>query len=223
MTVTQWEGFPTTKILFNSTVSTPGARFCTFEIKDFYYGSPMEYCKYMRIQLSSIPQDVIDQYNLETIKHDGWVYINIKKIMPGLKQAGKIDNDHLWTHLEKYGYAPFWHTPDLWKNETRDIILILVVDDFGIKLTSSQDSEHLSSELEDLYVTTKDCEGTNVLGLTLNRYYTTKTVKITCPSMSSRPSTNYSTQTLWIPRTYTTNGKITYMEHPHSNLTQRTT
>ena len=71
--------------------------------------------------------------------------------------------------------------PGLWKHITRPIQFTLVVDDFGIKLTSSQDSEHLSSELEDLYVTTKDCEGTNVLGLTLNRYYTTKTVKMYMP------------------------------------------
>ena len=33
----------TTKILFNGTLSTLGAQFCTFETKDFYYGSLMEY------------------------------------------------------------------------------------------------------------------------------------------------------------------------------------
>ena len=48
----------------------------------------------------------------------------------------------------------------------------LVVDDFGIKFTSSQDAEHLSIVLEGLYVITKYWEGTNVLGLTLNWDYT---------------------------------------------------
>ena len=51
VTTTQCAGLVTTKILFNSTVSTPGARFFTFDINDFYYGSPMKYYEYMRIQL----------------------------------------------------------------------------------------------------------------------------------------------------------------------------
>ena len=66
--------------------------------------------------------------------------------MPGLKQAGKIANDHLCTHLKK-GYAPVPHAPALCKHETRDIIFTLVVDDFGIKFTRTQDAEQISSEL----------------------------------------------------------------------------
>ena len=54
----------------------------------------------MWIKLSSILQEIIDQYNLEVIQHDGWVYIKIQKGMPGLKQAGKIDNYRLCTHLK---------------------------------------------------------------------------------------------------------------------------
>ena len=64
-TATQCAGLVTTKILFNSTVSTPGARFFIFDIKDFYYGRPMINCDYMRIQLADIPQEIIDQYYLE--------------------------------------------------------------------------------------------------------------------------------------------------------------
>ena len=49
-TATQCAGLVTTKILFNSTVSTPGARFCTFYIKDFYYVSLMRNCEFMRVR-----------------------------------------------------------------------------------------------------------------------------------------------------------------------------
>ena len=59
VTATQCGVLLTTKTLFNSTVSTPGARFFTFDIKDFYYGSTMIDCEYMRIQLADIPQEII--------------------------------------------------------------------------------------------------------------------------------------------------------------------
>ena len=45
----------TTKLLLNSTISTPGARFLTADIKDFYYGNPLDEFKYMRMLLADIP------------------------------------------------------------------------------------------------------------------------------------------------------------------------
>ena len=85
VTETQCAELVNTKILFNITVSTPGDRFCTSDIKYFYYGSPMRDCGYMKIQLTLIQQDIIYQYDLDTIQHEGWVYIEIQKVMPGLK------------------------------------------------------------------------------------------------------------------------------------------
>ena len=108
-----------------------------------------------RIHLSDIQHEIIDQYNLEAIQNYVWVYIDAQKLIPGLKQSSKISNDRLCTHLEKYGYAPVWHTPTLWKDETRNIIFTLVVDNFGIKFTIRQDAAYLSSTLEYLYVITK--------------------------------------------------------------------
>ena len=55
--------------------------------------------------------------------------------MTGLKQGGKIANECLCIHLEKYVYATVQNKPTLWKHETRDIIFTLVVDYFGIKFT----------------------------------------------------------------------------------------
>ena len=39
-----------------------------------------------------------------------------------------------------YGYAPVWHTPALWKHETRYIIFKMVVYGFGINFTISKDA-----------------------------------------------------------------------------------
>ena len=54
-------GIATVKIHLNSTISTPGARYSTIDIKDFYLGTPMSEYKYMRIPIGMIPQVIIDQ------------------------------------------------------------------------------------------------------------------------------------------------------------------
>ena len=49
----------------------------------------------MRMALKDIPEEIIEQYHLRTMASDSWVYMQIEKGMPGLKQAGKIANDRL--------------------------------------------------------------------------------------------------------------------------------
>ena len=40
-----------TKCILNSTISTPGSRFITLDIKNFYYNTPMGRCEHMKISL----------------------------------------------------------------------------------------------------------------------------------------------------------------------------
>jgi hypothetical protein len=51
---------PTVKLLINSVISTPGARFFTMDIKNFYLCMPMSQYEYMRLKLSDMPEDVIE-------------------------------------------------------------------------------------------------------------------------------------------------------------------
>ena len=132
-TTTHCAGLTTTKCLINSTISTPGARFMTLDIKYFYYGTAMARYEYMKLALACIPDKIIEQYNLNTPSSDGWVYLNISKSMPGLKQSGRIANDRLKAHLAKFGFAPVPRTPALWKHNIKPIWFSLVVDDFGVK------------------------------------------------------------------------------------------
>jgi hypothetical protein len=46
----------------------------------------------MRLPLLIIPDKIIAKYNLKAISVDGWVYIEIRKWMYGLKQAGLLAN-----------------------------------------------------------------------------------------------------------------------------------
>ena len=67
----------TTKCLLNSTISTPGARFITLDIKNFYYNTPIGRYEYMKISLAIIPDEIIAQYNLLQLASNGWVYLEI--------------------------------------------------------------------------------------------------------------------------------------------------
>ena len=95
----------TTKIMINSTISTPGAKFMTMDLRDFYCGTPMEYYEYIRILLYSIPQEIIDQYELVSIEENSWIFIEIHKGMSVLKQAGKLS----MTAFKKNGKTWLWN------------------------------------------------------------------------------------------------------------------
>ena len=93
----------TVKILINSTISTPHARFCEFDIGNFYMGTPMSRYEYMFICLQDIRPDINQQYNLNTIAKDGKVYVEIRKDMYGLPQAGILANKLLQKILQSSG------------------------------------------------------------------------------------------------------------------------
>ena len=180
-TATQCASLITTKLLLNSTISTPNAKFSCIDIKNMYYGTPMEKYEYMRIKYDEIPENVKQKYNLRAIQHNGWVYIQIRKGMPGLKQAGRIANERLTKHLERYGYVPVDRTPSLWKHRTRPVTFTLVVDDFGVKYVGIEHFQHLKNALCDLYEITVDMSGSKYLGMTINWNYDEKYVEISMP------------------------------------------
>jgi hypothetical protein len=87
----------------------------------------------MKMLLSRFPEEIIQKYNLNARAVDGWVYIEIRKCMYGLKQAGLLANQLLQTRLAPFGYYPARNTPGLWLHKTRPISFTLVVDDFAVK------------------------------------------------------------------------------------------
>ena len=77
--------------------------------------------------------------------HNGAVYVEIRKGMYGLPQAGKIANDKLIPILKAAGYHQSDHTPGLFKHEHRPTAFCLVVDDFGVKYVGKEHAEHLAN------------------------------------------------------------------------------
>ena len=52
------------KLVFNSVISRPGAKFTTFDICNFYLQTPLDRPEYVRIKLSKIPDKFSQEYNL---------------------------------------------------------------------------------------------------------------------------------------------------------------
>ena len=69
----------TANFLLNSVISTPRARCCILDIKDFYINNKLLRYEYMKIALKLIPKKIIEEYNLTNIALDGFIYIQIKK------------------------------------------------------------------------------------------------------------------------------------------------
>ena len=65
------------KLIINSVLSRRNARFVCFDLKNFYLQTPMEKSKYVRIKLSDIPQEFIEEYNLTKSVHNGCIYFDI--------------------------------------------------------------------------------------------------------------------------------------------------
>jgi hypothetical protein len=103
------------------------------DIRNYYLGTPLPRFEYMKMLLSRFPEEIIQKYNLKALAVDGWVYIEIRKGMYGLKQAGLLVNQ----------LHPARHTPGLWLHKTRPVSFTLVVDDFAVKYVGKQHAEHL--------------------------------------------------------------------------------
>ena len=119
----------------------------------------MEQSEYVRIKLSDIPPEFIEEYNITQSVQNGWIYFGILRGCYGLPQSGRIANDLLRTCLEKAGYYEAATTPGVWIHKWRPIQFVLIVDDFGIEYVGKQHALHLPKILEQNYEITTDWEG----------------------------------------------------------------
>jgi hypothetical protein len=93
------------KILLNSIISTKGAKCIMLDLKDFYLNTPMKRYEYKHLKLSDIPEEIIQEYNLqELVTKDGYIYCKICKGMYGLPQVGIIAEELLQERLAKVRY-----------------------------------------------------------------------------------------------------------------------
>jgi hypothetical protein len=102
---------------------------------------------------------------------DGWVYIEVRKGMYGLKQAGLLANQLLQKRLEPFGNYSARHTLGLWLHKIRPIAFSPIVDDFTVKYVGKQHADHLRDALLRSYELTTDWEGKIYYRITLQWDY----------------------------------------------------
>ncbi len=109
----------------------------------------------MHIKITDIPEEIIKECKMhEIVTEDGYVYCKIQKGMYGFPQAGTIAQEFLQERLAKVGYHQSKIIPGLWRHKTRKICFTLVVDNFAIKYTKLEDTQHLIDALKKDYIIT---------------------------------------------------------------------
>jgi hypothetical protein len=208
----------TAKLVINSTISTPGARHMLIDVKNYYLGTPLDIYEYMRLAIDTLPQEIVDQYSLLGLVHNGFVYLEIRKGMYGLPQAGILANQLLTKRLAPFGYYPVTHTPGLWRHKHRPILFSLVVDDFGVKYVGKAHAQHLIDTLASFYELTVDWEATKYCGITLEWDYDNHTVDLSMPNYVAEalhhfqhptPKQQTHAPSKWTPPSYGTKVQLT--------------
>ena len=178
------------KVLWNSVISTKNARYMTMDLKDFYLNTPLRRFEYIKLKMSDVPPEIVDEYNLhEKETEDGHVYLEVRRGMYGLPQAGLIAQEELEGRLNKHGYRQSKLVPGLWLHDWRPISFSLVVDDFGVKYVGREHAEHLQSVLKEHYEVATDWKGTKYIGLTLDWDYDQREVHVSLPGYVERAAT----------------------------------
>ena len=93
----------------------------------------------MKIPYALFAKWTIEQYGLDKHEQNGYIFLEMRRAVWGLPQAGILANKKLKRKLEPFGYHECNNTPGLWYHKTRNIIFTLVVDDFGVRYVDKND------------------------------------------------------------------------------------
>jgi hypothetical protein len=171
----------TSKLLWNSVLSTEGVKYMCLDIKNFYLTAALDYFEYMQMPLSVFPEWIKKQYKLDKHAQNSFVYLRMERAVWGLPQAGILANKLLRKQLAPHGYYECINTPGLWQHEWRPITFTLVVDDFGVKYVGKEHANHLVASLKTKYKLIEDWDGDLYCGIKLQWNYNARTLDISMP------------------------------------------
>ncbi len=156
-TLTRTADLTTSKLLWNSVLSTKAAKYMCINIKNFYPTAALDYYEYMKIPLALLPEWIKIQYNLDTHARDGFAFLEIWRALWGLPQAGISANKLLRKRLKPHGYYKCVNTPGLFHHTTRPVTFSLMVNNCGVKYVGKEHADHLINCLKkETYKLTED-------------------------------------------------------------------
>jgi hypothetical protein len=165
--LTRTADLTTSKLLWNSVLSTEGAQYMFLDIKNFYLTAALDYFEYMKMPLSVFPAWIKKQYNLDKHALNGFMYLRMELAVWGLPQAGILANKLLCKRLAPHGYYECINTLGLWRHEWHPITFTLIVDNFGVKYVGKEHADHLIAHIKEKYKLTKDSLGDLYYGINL--------------------------------------------------------
>ena len=167
--------------MWNSVLSTEGAKYTCLDIKNFYLTVPLDRFEYMKMPPALFPSWMKEQYNLDKLAKNGFVYLEMRCAVWGLPQAGILANKLLQKRLPPHGYYECKHTPGLWQHLTHPISFTLVVDDFEVKYVGREHIDHLIKCIKEKYELIKDWSGGLCCGIKLRWDNNACTLDISMP------------------------------------------
>ena len=135
----------------------------------------------MHIPLEIFPPHLIDQYDLVRKAKNGKIYLEIRRLIYGLPQSGKLANYFLKKKLAPTGYYEVPHTPGIWKHISRLVEFTLVVDAFGVKYVGEENIQHMIRSLKKDFTISEDWTGAYYCEITLKWAYAKRITDFSMP------------------------------------------
>ena len=167
------------KLVINSFISRKDVKYVTFDISNFYLQTPLDRPEYVCVNLSDIPQDFIDEYDLLESFQGGWVYLEINRGVYILPQSGILANKLFEERLANHVYYQCTITPGLWRHKWRPILFSLIVNNFGFEYVEYRHAHHLRDALKEHYDITENWEVDLYADINLKWDYTHSTCRLT--------------------------------------------
>ena len=148
------------------------------DLKYFFLGTLMIEYTYICIPITTSPQEIIDQYNLLALVHNGFVMTEVRRGMYGLPQAGILANTQLCKILSKYGYDQCNHTYFLYYHRSRNTTFTLVINGLRIKYTDNIDLQYFITTIHKIYTAIIDVRESFYCGLIIQCDYYARHVAV---------------------------------------------
>jgi hypothetical protein len=185
----------TVKLHLNSIISTKNACYCTIDLKDFYFNTPMDQLEYMHMKISNLPPNFVKAYNLTNLAtNDSTINVKIQKGMYGLPQRGILTQNLLKKSLNQHGYHQSNVTPGLWKHDWRSLLFTLCVNNFGIKYVGQEHTIHFAKILKEHYKCYIDWDRNQYLGMNINWDYNGRKVCVSMLNHVPKALTHFQNQ-----------------------------
>jgi hypothetical protein len=191
---TQTADLTTSKLMWNSVLSTEGAKYMCLNIKNFYLTDPLDRFEYMKMPLVLFPEWIKIQYELDKYTFNGFVYLKMRRAVWGLQEAGILANKLLRKRLLPHGYYECNNTPSLWKHRLRPIAFTLVDNNVGVKYVGKEHADHLIQCIKETYKLTEYWTGGFYCSIKLAWDYNTRTLDILMPGYIKKLLRKYKHQ-----------------------------